>query len=97
MDKEKKHQKAESFRQEIASSANRQQFINALLSKKSFDESDQLRITILFQKQAYLCGCEQAYQALIKKIHLQGDASLISKTAKFSKKLNIKTTVCQHY
>lgn len=97
MEQQKRHQKAENFRQEIASVANRQQFINALLTKNAYDESDKLRITILFQKQAYLCGCEQSYQSLIKKIHLTGDESLIAKTATFSKKLNIKTTICQHY
>lgn len=97
MEKEKKHLKADIFRKEIASTANRKQFIKSLLIKDAFDESDRLRITILFQKAAYLLGCEDAYAALVKKINHLGDQTLIDKTTQFSKKLNLTLSVCQHY
>lgn len=87
MEQKTRHQKAESFRQEIALTANRNQFINSLLIKDVFDDSDKLRITILFQKSAYLNGCEDGYAMLIQKINSLGDSELAAKISSFTKKI----------
>ena len=58
MAKKEKHEKAEEFRGQIALPVQRNATISELLTKSSYDESDKLRINILFQKKAYLEGCE---------------------------------------
>ncbi len=84
----KNHEKAEAFRKRIALSGQRVAEINALLKKEQFDESDKLRATILFQKAAYLSGCEEQYKQLITHVRLMGNEALIAKTKGFASKLN---------
>lgn len=84
----KNHEKAEAFRKRIALSGQRVAEINNLLRKEQFDESDSLRATILFQKAAYLSGCEEQYKQLITHVRLMGNEALIAKSQSFANKLN---------
>ena len=84
----KKHSMAEAFRKRIALSGQRAVEITNLLKKEKFDESDNLRATILFQKAAYLSGCEEQYKQLITHVRLMGNEALIAKTKGFASKLN---------
>lgn len=86
MTKEKRHEKAESFRREIALPAQRAQAIRDLTSKKSYDESDELRLTILLQKTDYLQGCESEYAALVSKVAGVGSEKMKSKALDFFKR-----------
>ena len=84
----KKHSMAEAFRKRIALSGQRAVEITNLLKKEKFDESDNLRATILFQKAAYLSGCEEQYKQLITHVRLMGNEALIAKSQSFANKLN---------
>lgn len=90
MTKEERHQKAENFRNEILSVANRNQVLVALSGKSDYSETDRIHIVVLFQKSSYLTGCESAYIRLIEKIRQHGDAELITKTTAFAKRLNMR-------
>lgn len=98
MSKEKKHQKMDLFRNEIASVSGRNAAISSLMVKDCYDSSDELRLTILLQKASYLPGCETAYKNLIGKIQRMDNPTLIAKTENFAKKLNIEkksTIICK--
>lgn len=88
MDKTKRHQKATEFRRLITLPAQRMAQIRELLEKECFDESDQLRLLILFQKTDYINGCESDYRKLIAKINIVGDTQLINKSKPFANRLN---------
>lgn len=77
------HQKAEEFRRQIALPVQRNSAISELLTKSSYDESDKLRIKILFQKKGYLEGCKDNYKLLIAKVMTIGDEKLAKKATTF--------------
>ncbi len=77
------HQKAEEFRRQIALPVQRNSAIGELLTKSSYDESDKLRIKILFQKKGYLEGCKDNYRLLIAKVMNLGDENLAEKATTF--------------
>ena len=83
------HSKAEAFRRQIVFPRQRTSAIKELVSKESFDKSDYVRVTVLFQKISYLDGCEPAYRELISRLKTEGDEKLLSKTERFSKKLEM--------
>ena len=86
MTKQKKHEKAEAFRREIAMPAQRAAAIRDLTSKTVYDESDELRLTILLQKTDYLQGCESEYAALVSKVAGAGSEKMKSKALDFFKR-----------
>jgi len=63
--------------------AQRAAAINDLLVKTSYDESDELRLTILLQKTDYLFGCEADYARLINKVSSVGSEKIKSKALEF--------------
>lgn len=79
------HEKAEEFRRQIALPVQRNSAISELLTKSEYDESDKLRINILFQKKAYLEGCKDTYKLLVAKVKTTGDDKLIKKATAFIK------------
>lgn len=83
MAKKENHQKAEEFRGQIALPVQRNATISELLTKSSYDESDKLRINILFQKKAYLEGCENNYKLLAARVATLGDDKLAEKATAF--------------
>lgn len=83
MAKKENHQKAEEFRGQIALPVQRNATISELLTKSSYDESDKLRINILFQKKAYLEGCENNYKLLAARVATLGDDKLAKKATAF--------------
>lgn len=83
MAKKEKHQKAEEFRRQIALPVQRNSAISELLTKSSHDESDKLRLNILFQKKAYLEGCENNYKLLAARVATLGDDKLAKKATAF--------------
>jgi len=68
-EKERKHKKAEEFRQRIVMPAQRAAAIRELIEKSAYDMSDEIRLVVLFQKQDYLRGCEQEYYDLVVKVN----------------------------
>lgn len=89
MNKQKRHEKAEEFRRQIVLPMQRNAVITGFLNKDSFDESDRLKLVVLFQKASYLKGCEHGYRELVAKIKDSGDTALIEKTVNIAKKLHI--------
>lgn len=89
MEKEKKHSKAEKLRSQFVLPGQRKAAIWELLKKNTFDQNDQLRLTVLFQKVAYLNGCEKLYRALICHVRAKSDKNMIAKTKRFSQKLSL--------
>lgn len=87
MEKTEKHQRASAFRAQIAQPAQRNHAISEIISKAELDESDKVRITVLFQKRQYAEGCREGYIRLIKKVEQSGDETLIAKAKNFSAKL----------
>jgi len=85
MTKEKKHEKAEAFRSVIALPNQRAAAIRELTAKSAFDESDELRLTILLQKTDYLQGCEKDYSALVSRL-IAGEGKLKDKALAFYRK-----------
>lgn len=83
LSKEIKHKKSEEFRQRIALPTQRAAAIRDLLAKNDYDESDHLRLIILFQKTDYTQGCEQEYCALISRVSGIEDGKLKSKALDF--------------
>ena len=88
MKKEERHQKSEEFRAQIKFPAQRAEAIRSLISKEKFDEVDQLRISILFNKVSNASGCEQEYKQLI--VRLYDDSDLREKASDFYKRWNAK-------
>ena len=88
-----KHEKAEEFRSRIEFPVQRQAAICEMLKKNEFDASDELRLSVLFQKKQYLIGCETSYMMLINKLEnrlfLQG--KLREKVLGFKKHLNLSS------
>ena len=68
-EKEQRHERAEAFRRQIAFPGQRREAIRSLISKTSYDESDELRIKILFNKVSLTEGCEAEYMALIERLY----------------------------
>lgn len=64
-----RHQRAEAFRQQIALPNQRKEAIRTLIAKKSYDEADEQRIKILFNKVSLAEGCEKEYMALIEHLY----------------------------
>lgn len=83
MAKEEKHQKAEQFRAQILLPVQRNSAISELLTKSVYDESDKLRLNILFQKKAYLEGCKDNYKLLAARVATLGDDKLAKKATAF--------------
>ena len=80
----KKHAKAEQFRAQIKSSAQRKAAINELMGKTSYDEVDELRIKILLSKLDLTVGCENEYRKLV--VHLATIPSWQSTAVNFYRK-----------
>ena len=89
MEKSQIHSKAEDFRKRIVLPGQRKAAIHELLAKDKLDPSDQLRVKLLFQKTAYLEGCEMSYRALIQLVKNKGSKELIEKAERFSQKLEL--------
>lgn len=89
--KEIRHQKAQEFKNEIASVTNRNRKIQELTQNVSnLSEIDRLKITILFQKKDFVSGCELAFEELIKKIQLTGDTKLKATALTFASKTGLR-------
>lgn len=69
MTKEERHKKAELFREQISRPAHRREAILGLISKKTYDESDILRLKILFNKVSLAEGCDGEYKKLIVRLY----------------------------
>lgn len=80
MDKSTRHEKAEDFRKQIKLPSQRMAQIEEFLQKEQYDEMDELRIKLLFQKLSYLDGCESAYRRLLTKIQGMGKEELVTET-----------------
>ncbi len=86
MTKEKRHKKAEEFRSVIALPNQRAAAIRELTAKSDYDESDELRLTILLQKTDYVQGCEKDYTALVSKLIAGDKGKLKDKALAFYRK-----------
>lgn len=69
-EKEKKHQQAQKFRQELQTSLGRVRAIEALASKEHFDEQDILKLKILSQKK--YSDCKDVYPLLVLNLREKG-------------------------
>jgi len=87
-EKIQRHEKAEQFRQEISSVGSRMADIAQLISKRAYDETDNMRIRELFRKTDYALGCESEYKRLIA--HLYQFPELQPKAREFYKRWTAK-------
>ena len=87
MDKQKRHEKAEKFRQEIALATQRASAIRSLVAEDVCDETNNLKIRILLQKPNFN-GCEKEYAMLLHRLiePSNPDASLRELAIKTNKK-----------
>lgn len=81
-----RHEKAEAFRRQIALVGERKQAINSLLAKTSYDEADEQKIKILFNRISLAEGCEKEYTALV--VRLYEDEHLGKRAQEFYKRWN---------
>ncbi|MBR2299949.1 MAG: hypothetical protein IJ870_05195 [Alphaproteobacteria bacterium] len=63
--------------------AQRAAAIKDLLAKETYDESDELRLTILLQKTDYLQGCANEYATLVSKVAGVGSEKMRGKALEF--------------
>lgn len=84
-EKEVRHQRANEFRLQIAMPVQRAAAIRDLATKEKYDDSDKLRISLLFNKVSLTKGCEDEYRELI--VHLY-QTDLKAQAKAFCKKWN---------
>jgi len=85
-EKERRHEVASRLRSEITTSGRRALVIKNLATKENYDDSDKLRISILFSKVSFVQGCENEYMQLI--IHLYNNPELKPQAKAFHKRWN---------
>ena len=83
-EKKLRHERAEAFRQQIQWPNQRKEAIRTLVEKEHFDEADEQRIKILFNKVSLAEGCEQEYMKLIERLYR--DESLQPRAREFYKR-----------
>jgi len=69
MEKIERHEMAECFRHQIARPTQRKEAIQTLLQKESYDESDKLRVKLLFKRVSFAEGCETEYLMLVERLY----------------------------
>ena len=66
--KQERHACAIDFRERIGHTSQRAQAVRELSNKEDFDEADEVRISILFNKPGYAVGCELEYMTLCQRL-----------------------------